>query len=310
MNFKTLLKIFLFTCFIIFLLILYPVFIEPQILIIKHKKIYLPNFNPAHNGLKIAILSDFHINIFGINMKKMKTIVEKTNNEKPDYIFLLGDLDSYLIEKYKLNHSELSDIMSGFNAKYDVISVLGNHDFGPCVVKPILLNAYVKVLENQKLTYNVNGKNLIIYGLKDFWHFNVFPPKVIKKEDKGNSIIVLSHNPDLFPDIPNFVSLTLSGHTHGGQICLPFLGGIFTPSIWEQRFNKGYIVENNKHLYVTSGLGFAFPLRFGNPPEIVILELYSQKNNPDKIIVNTKLLSGLHHSLNPLFFKYFRFDRF
>ena len=293
-----LLNVFLLTSLIIFLLILYPVLIEPNILVVKHKKVYLPNLNPAHNGLKIAVLSDFHINQYGVTMKKMKTIVKKTNDEKPDYIFLLGDLDSYLIEKYNLNHNELSSIMSELSAKYGVISVLGNHDFGPSVVKPILLNANIKVLENQKKIDKINGKNLIIYGLKDLWHFNVIPQKVIKKEDKGNSIIVLSHNPDLFPDVPSFTSLTLSGHTHGGQICLPFLGGIFTPSMWEQRFNKGYIVENNKHLYVTSGLGFSAPVRFGNPPEIVILELYSQETYPNKTIENTKELKGLKHSLN------------
>lgn len=296
--FKTLLNVFLLTSFIIFLLILYPVLIEPNILVVKHKKLYLPNFNPAHNGLKIAVLSDFHINKYGVTMKKMKTIVKRTNREKTDYIFLLGDLDSYLIEKYNLNHSELSSIMSEFSAKYGVISVLGNHDFGPSVVKPILLNANIEVLENQKQIDNINGEKLVIYGLKDLWYFNVLPQKVIKKEDKGNSIIVLSHNPDLFPDVPSNTSLTLSGHTHGGQICLPFFGGIFTPSIWEQRFNKGYIVENNKHLYVTSGLGFSAPVRFGNPPEIVILELYSQETYPNKTIQNTKELKGLKHSLN------------
>lgn len=296
--FKTILNIFFLTCLIIFLLILYPVFIEPNSLIVKHKKLYLPNWREEHNGLKIAVLSDFHINTYGVTMEKMKTIVNKTNKENPDYIFLLGDLDSYLIERYHLNHDELSDIMSGFKSKYGVISVLGNHDFGPCVVKPILLNSNIKVLENQKQTDNINGKNLIIYGLKDLWHYNVIPQNIIKKSDDGNSIIVLSHNPDLFPDIPQFTSLTLSGHTHGGQICLPFLGGIFTPSMWEQRFNKGYIVENNKHLYVTSGLGFSAPIRFGNPPEIVILELYSQETYPNKIIENTKELKGLKHSLN------------
>lgn len=298
--FKTILNIFILTCLIIFLLILYPVLIEPNILVVKHKKLYLPNFNPAHNGLKIAVLSDFHINTFGVTMEKMKTIVKKTNKENPDYIFLLGDLDSYLIEKYKLNHNELSAIMSGFKAKQDVISVLGNHDFGPSVVKPILLNANIKVLENQKQTDNINAEKLVIYGLKDLWHFNVIPQKIIKKEDKGNSIIVLSHNPDLFPDVPSYTSLTISGHTHGGQICLPFFGGIFTPSKWEQRFNKGYIIENNKHIYVTSGLGFCVPFRFGNPPEIVILELYSQETYPNKTIYNTKKLKGLKHSLNSI----------
>ncbi len=291
-------RVFLISVFVIFIICLYPVFIEPNMLIVKHKTLYLTNWSEEHNGLRIALLSDFHLSKYCITPERLEKIVEKTNKENPDFIFLLGDLDSYLIERYSFDKQKISDVLSKLNAKYGVISILGNHDFGPSVVKPILLNANIKVLENQKLTSNINGEKLIIYGLKDLWHYNVMPQKVIKREDKGNSIVVLSHNPDLFPYVPYFTSLTVSGHTHGGQIILPFLGGIFTPSIWEQRYNKGYIVENNKHLFVTSGLGFCVPLRLGNPPEIVILELYSQKTYPDKIIHNTEELKGIKHSLN------------
>ena len=285
---------------IICIFTIYSVFIEHNFLIVKHEKLYLPNFSPEHNGLKVAVLSDIHYGGQFTGLKKLKKYIDKTNAENPDFIFLLGDLDSREIIKSKTNPDDITELLKQLKAKYRVISVLGNHDMEPPIVKPIIEKAGISVFEDEKIIENINNKPLIIYGLKDLWHFNTEPQKVLEKKDKGNSIIILSHNPDLFPDIPDYTSITLSGHLHGGQIYLPFLGGIFTPSIRGQRYNKGYIVENNKHIYVTSGLGGSVPFRFGLIPEIVVLELYSQESFPEKIITNTKPIKGIHHSLNAL----------
>ena len=297
---KLIKKILIFFVLFILVITVYSTFIEHNFLVVKHEKLYIPNFSPEHNGLKIAILSDIHYGGQFTGLKKLKKYVDKTNAENPDYIFLLGDLDSREIIKSKTNFDDITDLLKQLHAKYGVISILGNHDFRPSIVKPIIEKAGIPVLENTKIVENINNKPLIIYGLKDLWVFNTIPQNVLDKNDKGNSIIVLSHNPDLFPDMPDFASITLSGHLHGGQVYMPILGGIFTPSIWGQRYNKGYIVENGKNLYVTSGLGGSVPFRFGIIPEIVVLELYSQDSFPDKKIENTKPIKGIHHSLNAL----------
>ena len=95
--FKSFLSIFIILIIITFLVLFYPVIVEPNLLIVKHKKLYIPNWKSSHDGLKIAVLSDFHLNRWGIDLKKLEKVVEKTNKENPDIIFLLGDLDSYLI---------------------------------------------------------------------------------------------------------------------------------------------------------------------------------------------------------------------
>lgn len=295
---KSFLRIFLLLILISVLVLFYPVFVEPNLLVVKHTKLYIPNWNSSFNGFKVAVLSDFHLNKWGINLKKLEKIVEKTNKENPDVILLLGDLDGYLIEKEKFDKKQISQILSGFSSPNGVFSVLGNHDYSFGTVKSILKNAGIIVLENNRYELNINDETFVIYGLKDFWHYNIDVNKIIKKNDNGHPILLLSHNPDIFPQVPSFVSLTLSGHIHGGQIYVPFFGGIFTPSVWGQRYNKGYIVENNKHIYVTSGLGFSLPIRLGNPPEIVILELFSQDSFPEKKIQDTKPLNGIQHSLN------------
>jgi len=111
--------------------------------------------------------------------------------------------------------------------------------------------------------------------------------------------IVLSHNPDIFPQIPNNISLTLSGHTHGGEIYIPVLGSPTVPSVFNQRYRKGYVVENNKNLYVSGGVGTLSRIRFCNSPEISILKLYAQDNKHK--ILNTKPKSGFTKNYIPYY---------
>ena len=87
-------------------------------------------------------------------------------------------------------------------------------------------------------------------------------------------VLVLSHDPDLFPGVPNRVSLTLSGHTHGGQVAVPLLRRPMLPSYYGERYARGHIVEHGRHLLVTSGVGTSgLPVRFLAPPEVYVLTL-------------------------------------
>ncbi len=87
-------------------------------------------------------------------------------------------------------------------------------------------------------------------------------------------VILLSHDPDVFPYVPDRVALTLSGHLHGGQVAIPVLRRPALPSRYGERYARGHVVEDDRHLYVSSGFGTSgLPLRFLAPPEVVILEL-------------------------------------
>ena len=84
----------------------------------------------------------------------------------------------------------------------------------------------------------------------------------------------MTHNPDVFPDVPARVALTLAGHTHGGQVRFPFVGAPVVPSRFGPRYAQGLVTEGGRHLFVTSGLGTSiFPVRFRVPPEIALLRL-------------------------------------
>ncbi len=310
MNYKKLFAVIWYTLLSLsFLLIIYAAFIEPKLICIKHYNLYLPNFSSKHNGLKVAIMSDFHIGGLGINEKQLQKFVNKTNKEKPDIIFLLGDFDSLRIYySKKVKADNIPKILSKLNAKYGVYSVLGNHDYdSKLLIKPLLKKTKIKVLEDELIAVDINSEKLNIYGLKDFWHYD-YNFNLIDKTQK--SVIVLTHNPDTFPLLPKNISLALAGHTHGGQIYLPYIGGVFCSSMYDQRFIKGYIVENNKHLYVTSGIGNVGPFRFGIPPEIVILTLYSQDDFPENKIINTKPLKGKNIEKVPLIFAQYIRDNY
>lgn len=90
----------------------------------------------------------------------------------------------------------------------------------------------------------------------------------------SSPVILITHNPDIFPDVPPRVSLTLAGHTHGGQVNLPLLGRPIVPSNFGQRYASGHVVEDGRHLFVSDGTGTSIiPARFRVPPAIVILTL-------------------------------------
>ena len=248
-------------------LIIYAGFIEPNRLVIRQENLFLPYWQMQN--FKIGVISDIHIGTKFVDLKKLGKVVNAVNSQNPDLIVFLGDLEGRYIAKSKSD--EVTDILKQLKAKNGVIAILGNHDFyPPSTVKNILKNANIPALENESITIS---PQLQVVGLKDMWHYKFNPDDVIGK-------------PQITPD----VSLTLSGHTHGGEVYFPFLGAPFVPSKYNQKYRKGYIVENNKHLYVTSGIATLSKFRLFNPPEIVILTLNKQDKN--NITTNTPVKQG------------------
>jgi uncharacterized protein len=132
------------------------------------------------------------------------------------------------------------------------------------------------VLENEVAALTLNGTKLWLAGLSDEWTTQPDIQGTLAKITDAAPVLAFTHNPDLFPRIPPTVSLTLAGHTHGGQCAFPLLGRPIVPSAYGQRYAAGLVVENNRHLFVTSGLGTSIlPVRFRVPPEIALLQISS-----------------------------------
>jgi uncharacterized protein len=250
--------------------------IEPGMLVIRHLRMDLPGWKA---GLRIAVLSDLHIGSPHVGLDKLRTIVEKTNAEQPDLVVLLGDFVTGgpngrraggFVEP-ELTAAELKKL----HAPLGVYAVLGNHDWwydGDRVGKA-LTDVGIPVLENKA----VRVGPIWLGGIADFWTREPDVAGTLAQVSSSDPVVLITHNPDIFPEVPSRVSVTLAAHTHGGQVKLPIIGTLITTS--KLGYNAGEYVDHGRHLFVTTGIGTSIvPVRFGVPPEIVILTLSPSKS--------------------------------
>lgn len=252
--------------------------IEPNSLTVNEVTINLPNWPPAYERLRIALISDIHAGSHYIDTAKLQHVVEMTNAAQPDLILLAGD---FVITSRRrgLPPESIAAELKNLRARYGVFAVLGNHDwwYGGARITNALNAVGIRVLENDVAQIGQQGQSLWIAGVADLWTRKPDITGTLQKVTDDGPIIILTHNPDIFPNVPARVSLTLAGHTHGGQVNLPLVGRLQVPSQYGQRYAIGHVVEDNRHLFVTPGIGTSIiPVRFRVPPEISILTLTMQ----------------------------------
>lgn len=260
-------------------LVFYAFFIEPNRLVVRHETVQIENWPKELEGLRIAVLSDIHVGGWFVRDKKMRLIVDRTNQLQPDLIVILGD--------YMSGQSWMSDrvepevfgpFLRDFRAPLGVYSVLGNHDWwwdGKRVRRGLETNG-VRVLDDEVFEVETRGTSFWLAGLADLWTRPQHIQETIAKVPEGKPVIALTHNPDIFPRVPQRVQLLLAGHTHGGQVRFPIIGTAIQPSDYGQKYVRGQVFENGHHLFVTTGIGTSIlPVRFSVPPEIVLLTVRS-----------------------------------
>ena len=251
--------------------------IEPDRLVVRPVTLNLPRWPAGMGELKLIALSDLHAGAPHIDAEKLDDLIATVNARNPDVIVLLGDFVISGVPGGEYTEPAIAvGKLAGLRARHGVFAVLGNHDWmedGPGVMLT-LQNAGIRVLENEVTAISHNGRNLWLVGLADLWFRRPDVTGSLAKVTDDGPVIVLTHNPDVFPTIPARVALTLAGHTHGGQVNLPFLGRLVVPSQYGARYAIGHIIEDDRHLYVTPGIGTSIlPVRFLVPPEISVLTL-------------------------------------
>jgi len=257
--------------------------IEPGRLVIHQQTIQIDNWPKQLDGLRVVVLADIHVDNWFINDKKLRTIVERTNQLQPDLIVILGDYMSG--DGWVRSHVDpeiFGAVLKDLRAPLGVYSVLGNHDwwYGGMRVRRGLEQNGIKVLENESAQVNARGTSFWLVGLADLWTRPQRIDDAVAPIPEGQPLIGLTHNPDIFPNVPQRVQLVLAGHTHGGQVRFPFIGPVIESSDYGDRWVRGHVFEDNHHLFVTTGIGTSIvPVRFGLPPEIVLLTLKSGSHN-------------------------------
>jgi predicted MPP superfamily phosphohydrolase len=263
-----------------FLVAVWAFGIEPGMLVVRHLRMELPGWK---SDLRVAVISDLHIGSPHVGLDKLQTIVERTNAENPALIVLLGDFVTGGPNGTRwggfVEPEQTAAELKKLHAPLGVYAVLGNHDWwynGPRVGRA-LTEAGIPVLENRAVHIGHAGQGFWLGGIADQWTRDPDIAGTLGQVTSDDPVLLITHNPDIFPDVPARVSLTLAAHTHGGQVNLPIIGRIVPTS--KLGYVAGEYVDHDRHLFVTTGIGTSImPVRFGVPPEIVIMTLSASKS--------------------------------
>lgn len=258
-------------------LLAWAVVVEPGRLVVRETRLVSPRWPGDRPPLRIAVLTDLHVGSFRNGLDRLDEVVARTNAQRPDLIVLLGDLVIHGVMLGRFVDPETSAArLAGLDAPFGVVAVLGNHDWwlGGERVRDALEGAGIRVLENDATPIADGPRRFWVAGLADLWTRPVSIPRALARVPAEEPVLLLTHSPDVFPDVPPRVALTLAGHTHGGQVALPVLGRLVVPSRYGQRYAQGLVVEDGRLLFVSTGIGTSLlPVRFRVPPEISVVTL-------------------------------------
>jgi predicted MPP superfamily phosphohydrolase len=288
----------------------YAVGVAPFAETVTRYRLTPPGWTPGL-ALRLAVLTDFHFCDPWFGLDRLRHVVAQTHALRPDAILLLGDFTAGVrIGRYstEVPSEAWARGLGELHAPLGVHAVLGNHDWwedpiaqrrgaGPTQTHIALRDAGIRVHENTALRLTKTGADgraraFWLAGLGDQWAFFVGRrsmtdglsgrpsyrgvddlPGTLAQVTDNAPVVLMVHEPDIFPKVPARVSVTVAGHTHGGQVRV-FGYAPIVPSRYGRRYVYGHVVEEGRHLIVSSGLGVSgVPVRLGAAQEIVLLDL-------------------------------------
>lgn len=244
------------------------------------------DWRPIDGVLRIGVVADLHACDPFMSRRRIEEIVVAANEMRPDLFVLLGDFVEGLHPFFAraLPMDDWTAPLADLHAPLGTYAILGNHDWwhDAPAVKRALDTRRLPLMENDaELIALPGGGGFWLGGLGDQLAYKGTGTGVddlagltARIPDDGRPAILLAHEPDIFPQVPDRFGLTLSGHTHGGQVRLPLLGRFPVASHYGQRYAYGHIHEGNRNMVISAGLGCSgLPIRFGVPPELVMVEV-------------------------------------
>jgi hypothetical protein len=258
--------------------IAYMRYFEPGHFEITEKSIRINRFSKE---LRILHLSDFHVS-GSVSLKSIEKAIDLSLEQKPDVAFLTGDFITWKLQDI----SQYRHILQKLSSTIPVFACIGNHDGGRWAasshgykdiskVRNLLQSSGVHFLFNEKIKVEINQQKFVIAGLGDLWAGDLDPKSVLKKKsEKDIPIIVMSHNPDSKTELKLYDwDILLCGHTHGGQLVVPFIGYRPFLPVRDKKFPEGILSWGNQHIHVTRGIGNLHGLRINCRPEISLLNV-------------------------------------
>ena len=245
---------------------------ENNIITVREFEISSPNLPSSFSGYRIAHISDLHNKEFGRDNRRL---LEKLRGTEPDIIVITGDI----VDSTKTDTEVALEFCSGAVKIAPTYYVTGNHE--SAVSK---YNAFARsmealgviILKNEAELLEKDGEKIILAGIDDPMFGQINEAKIAKIIGNDGYRILLSHRPELFSSyVSSGVDLVFTGHAHGGQFRIPFIGGIVAPNqgIFPE-YDSGLYTEGTTNMLVSRGLGNSIiPIRINNAPEIIVAEL-------------------------------------
>jgi hypothetical protein len=245
---------------------------------VRRLTIELPDYPENAPPVRLVVFSDIHVHGPDMPPSRVLSIVKQVNALHPDIIAIAGDFigNNWIGRDYALRDATAP--LSGLRAKLATVAVLGNNDHvaGADAVTQALGSAGVRVLDNEAVSIGPvalgglddrRGKTARQVGHNEEQTFATL------RRSRGAKILI-AHGPDEFPIVPNDIHLMLVGHTHCGQVVLPFFGPLITGSDFGQRYVCGVYHDGARTLIVSAGVGTSHvPLRYGAPPDLWVIEI-------------------------------------
>ena len=276
----------------------YALAVEPRLRLETTSYTLAPRQWAGGPKLTIAVLADIHGREPNMGAHRIEQVIETTAGLNADLILLLGDYAQRVeAEGPFMSYRQVLTLLTQLKAPLGVHGVLGNHEWwddraaqkaghGPTEAHRVFADLGLSLLDNRAIRLVKDGRPFWLAGIADqlaiqlpgHSHFRGFDdlPGTLAQIVDDAPVILMAHEPDIFPQVPDRIALTLSGHTHGGQVRL-FGYSPVVPSIYGNRYAYRHVVENDRHLIVSGGLGTVSagiaPVRLGMPPEIVLIEL-------------------------------------
>ncbi|MEF9921338.1 MAG: metallophosphoesterase [Anaerovoracaceae bacterium] len=227
-----------------------------------------------HDAITFVQITDLHGSLFG---KENEDLIKEIDKAEPDFIVATGDMYTAGDEEGK---TVAINLLTALSKKYDVYSVNGEHDNDSEYLEQ-LESVGVDVLDYEKQDITIGDTTVCLYGISNVYYTATFDLDNAIDLDKSKYNILLAHIENFKVFAHDGIDLSLSGDSHGGQVRLPFIGGLINRNIWvpelldgEAKYVKGLYKMGNSSLFVSSGLGnYPVPIRFMNRPEIAVIHL-------------------------------------
>lgn len=247
-------------------------------IVINRMQVSHPGLPKEFQGYRILQISDLQNKPFG---NQQRYLIKKIKKVDADVIFITGDL----LDANRTNLEDAMDLIRQIIPVAPIYYVSGNHEFRSGMYEELLLQlqmAGVHILDNDIAKLEINKSNIKLIGLADIRANKnyKFVLRKLRRKCKNDFTILLSHRPEIFSlYVQQKIHLAFTGHAHGGQIRLPFIGGLFSPNQgFLPKYTTGVYNEEDTKMIVSRGLGNSrFPFRIGNQPELV--EVILQKHN-------------------------------